>query len=223
MITYEEALERLFENQDTVYRDFHKRLLKDDRICNIGVRTPVLRALAKEWREEWRTFLSFPDEYYEVTFLKCSLVAMLPYGEFVKELDGVVGLLDNWATCDCFRAPCIKKHREEFLSVILKYLHDEREFAVRYALVSLLAYYMDEQYLSVVYEAVLHCDARKYYIATAAAWLLAEVLVKFYASGYGFLKESALDEEVKRLAIRKARESYRITTEQKEELRALLS
>lgn len=221
MITYEEVVRRLKENADPVYRDFHKRLLKNDAICNIGVRTPVLRALAKEWRDERKVFMSFPDEYYEVTFLKCQLVGALPYGEFVAELDGVVGLIDNWATCDCFRAPCIKKHRAEFLAVVKKYLQDGREFVVRYALVTLLEYYMQEEYLPVIFNAVLGADAGVYYIKMAAAWLLAETLVHFYDEGVAFLRDNALDGELRRKAIQKARESFRLTPEQKEELKAL--
>ncbi len=221
MITYEEVVARLFENEDTTYRDFHKKLLKNDNVRNIGVRTPVLRALAKEWRGELRNFLTFPDEYYEVTFLKCQLVGALSYEEFVAELDGVVGLIDNWATCDCFRAPCLKKHREEFLPVIERYLTDGREFVVRYALVSLLEYYMLEEYLPVIFNAVLHADAQVHYIKMGAAWLLAEVLVYFYESGVCFLRENVLDANLRRLAIQKARESFRLTAQQKEELKAL--
>ena len=74
MITYEETLSRLRALQDDKYAAFHKRLLKNDSIELIGVRTPQLRALAKEWKGEQDIFLSFPDEYYEITLLKCALV-----------------------------------------------------------------------------------------------------------------------------------------------------
>lgn len=221
MITYEEVVKRLFGYADVTYRDFHKRLLKNEKICNIGVRTPVLRALAKEWRGERDAFLSFPDEYYEVAFIKCQLIGALPYEEFTAVLDSAVGLIDNWATCDCFRAPCIKKHLGEFLPVVEKYLADGREFVVRYALVTLLVYYMREEYLPVIYRAVLGADADVYYVKMAAAWLLAEVLVHFYESGVCFLRENALDVDLRRRAIQKARESFRLTPAQKEELNAL--
>ncbi len=221
MITYEEVLKRLKENADPAYRDFHKRLLKNESICNLGVRTPVLRALAKEWRGERHVFMSFPDDYYEVTFIKFQLLSALPYGEFVAELDGAVALIDNWATCDCFRAPCIKKHREEFLPVLERYLRDGREFVVRYALVTLLEYYMSEEYLPVIFNAVLSVDAGVYYIKMAAAWLLAETLVHFYGEGVRFLRENALNGDLRRKAIQKARESFRLSPDQKEELKLL--
>lgn len=221
MITYEEVLKRLKQNADPAYRDFHKRLLKNESICNLGVRTPVLRALAKEWRGERHVFMSFPDEYYEVTFIKFQLLSALPYGEFVAELDGAVALIDNWATCDCFRAPCIKKHREEFLPVLERYLRDGREFVVRYALVTLLEYYMSEEYLPIIFNAVLSVDAGVYYIKMAAAWLLAETLVHFYGEGVRFLRENALNGDLRRKAIQKARESFRLSPDQKEELKLL--
>ena len=61
MITYEEVLSRLHKNSDDGYRIFHSKLLKNDRIKLIGVRIPVLRALAKEWKGEADMFLTFPD------------------------------------------------------------------------------------------------------------------------------------------------------------------
>ena len=79
MITYEEVCARLFANADAGYRDFHKKLLKNDRLNVIGVRIPAMRKLAKEWKAEWTAFSAFSDEYYEVTFLKCTIVSMLPF------------------------------------------------------------------------------------------------------------------------------------------------
>ena len=156
-MTYEEILERLFAHADEGYRAFHGKLLKNPSIKLIGVRMPVLRALAKEWKKELGNILTFPDEYYEVTFLKCACAGMLPFREFTAVIDGLVPLLDNWATCDCFTAPCIAKNREAFLPYIQKYLADEREFVRRYALVTLLHYYVEKEYLPLVYASVRTC------------------------------------------------------------------
>lgn len=219
MITYEEVRAALFAQQDEKFRGFHKKLLKNESVNVIGVRTPVLRSLAKKWKGEWRGFLSFPDEYYEVTFLKCSLVGMLPFGEFCGAVDLVVPLLDNWATCDCFTAPCIAKHKEEFLPFIKKYLASGREFTRRYGLVTLLHYYVEEAYLPLIFESVKGADGGEYYVTMAAAWLLAEVLVKFYGAGVRFLEEGGLGKELAGKAIRKARESFRLTGAQKAQLK----
>lgn len=218
MITYQEVVMRLFELQDESYRQFHKKLLHADHVNVIGVRMPLLRKLAKEWKGLHDEFLRFPDEYYEVTTLKCMLVGALPYEAFCARVDGVVALLDNWATCDCFTAPCIKKNRASFLPRIEGYLNSGREFVVRYALVTLLHDYMTEEYLPFIFRAVEACDCAQYYIHMAAAWLIAETLVRFYDRGTAFLRQTTLPKQTRNKAIQKARESYRLTAEQKERL-----
>lgn len=221
MLTYADMLMRLREHADDGYRDFHSRLLKNDSICVLGVRMPALRAFAKEWKSEWRDILTFPDEFYEVTFLKCAVVGLLEFDEFCRQVDGVVRLIDNWATCDCFAAPCIKKHRAEFLPFIEKYLTDEGEFVKRYALVTLLHDYVDAEYLPFIFASVRKCKGEQYYEMMAAAWLVAEVLVKFYNEGMRFLNEKCMPAQMHNRAIRKACESYRLSPEQKNELKNL--
>lgn len=218
MITYEEALARLRENADPAYRAFHKKLLKNEEIEVIGVRTPILRKLAKLYRKDVEDLLSFPDEFYEVTFLKCAVVGSLPYEAFVAYVDRVTPLLDNWAVCDGFDAPCIKSHREEFLPYIAKYFADGREFVKRYALVTLLHHYVEERYLPLIAEYLRACKDERYYVAMAAAWLFAEVIVKYPEEGIALLKEG-LDPAVQNKAIGKARDSFRLTAEQKDRLK----
>ena len=221
MLTYEEVLKRLHARQDKGYAAFHSKLLKDEKIRLIGVRIPVLRSLAKEWKGEVDTFLSFPDEYYEITFLKCALVGMLKWAEFVKRVDLVVPLLDNWATCDTFTAPCVKKHQEEFLPYIKRYLKSDKEFTVRYGLVMLLHYYVEERYLPLVFESVKALKGEEYYIMMGAAWLIAEVLVKYYEEGVHFLKEGSMPPLMHNKAIQKACESFRVSEERKTFLKSL--
>ena len=221
MLTYEEALAALKEHQDEGYRAFHRKLLKDDSINVIGVRMPVLRALAKRWKGEWECVRAFPDEYYEVTFLKCPVAAQLPYGRLVSVLDGVVGLLDNWATCDGFAPACIAKHRAEFAPYIEKYLSDGRVFVRRFALTTLLHFYVDEEGLPFVLDCLKKVRAEEYYVSMAAAWLAAEVIIKFRDAGVALLREHALDRTTHNRTIRKACESLRLSAGEKEQLRAL--
>ena len=221
MITYDEVLARLSAHRDDTYAAFHSKLLKNDNVRLIGVRTPDLRKLSKEWKGEADTFLSFPDEYYEVAFLKCALVGMLKYEEFVKRVDRVVPLIDNWAVCDMFTAPCIQKHKEEFLPYIKKYLSSGKEFTVRYGIVTLLHYYVEEKYLPLIFESVRGLKGDDYYITMGAAWLIAEVLVKYYKEGVRFLKEGCMSKAMHNKAIQKAIESYRISAEQKTFLKTL--
>ncbi len=219
-MTYEEVLARLFSEQDEGYREFQRKLLKNEDIHIIGVRMPVLRRLAREWKGELENFLAFPDEWYEVTFLKFSLYALLPFDKFTARINEMVGLLDNWATTDGFHAKCIARNREEFLPYIRAFSCDGREFVERYALVSLLHDYVEEQYLPEIFAALERADGTKYYTGMGAAWLMAEVLVKYFDAGREYLKEGRLSPFVHNAAIRKATESFRLSKEQKEELKS---
>lgn len=218
MIAYDELLRLLREASDRDYKLFHQKLLKNEQIEVIGVRTPTLRKLAKRLQGEIETLISFPDDYYEVTFCKCAAASLLPFEEFGKVVDRIVPLLNNWAVCDCFAPTCVKRHREEFLPYIEKYFSDGREFVRRFSLTTLLHFYVDEEYLPLIAEYLKRCPGEPYYVMMAAAWLLSEVLVKDYAFGKGILAEGGLAKTVQRRGIQKARESNRLSEEQKREL-----
>ena len=53
-----------------------------------------------------------------------------------------------------------------------------------------------------------------------AAWLLAEVLVKHYSQGIAYLNSTMCDINIKNKAISKACDSFRISAEQKAELKS---
>jgi hypothetical protein len=55
----------------------------------------------------------------------------------------------------------------------------------------------------------------------AVAWLLAEVVVKFYDTGLEYLKRDTLDSKTHNKAIQKACESLRLNDEQKTYLKGL--
>ncbi len=184
------------------------------------MRDPTLRKIAKKYSARIDDLLAFPDDYYEVTFVKLQAASHLPWEEFIRYVGKCVSLIDNWATCDCFSAKCIAKHREEFLPYVYQFMRGG-EFEQRYALTVLLSFYMDESYLGLIFTSVPDTDTSLYYVHMAAAWLIAEVLVKFYDKGVEFLDDGVMDKKTHNKAIQKACESYRLTKEQKDFLRGL--
>lgn len=218
---YEELLQELNGLSDLDYAAFHSKLLHNPSIKVIGVRTPLLRSLAKSYAARIQELFALPNEYYEVTFLKLIAASNLPYERFVNIVDDCVALIDNWACCDCFKAACIKKHRQEFLPFIKAYLGVNKEFYQRFSLVTLLHFYVKEEYLNLIFDSVERADTSFYYVHMAAAWLIAEVLVKHYEKGVKYLKQGKLDIKTHNKAIAKACESYCLTDEQKKELKGL--
>ena len=214
---YSELVDELYALAEEPFRAFQTRIVNPRQQKIIGVRTPVLRSLVKKYQADWQTLLTFSDEYYEVTFIKLNAVAKLPYEKFLNCEETCVKSIENWAICDTFKAACLKKHRDDFLPYIRKFLTGE-EFTARYALVTLLSFYVEEQYLPFIFECLEKCNCEQYYVHMAAAWLTAEVLIKNYESGVAFLKAERLPAATHNKAIQKARESFRLTAAQKEEL-----
>lgn len=217
---YSQFLDELNTYAEKPFALFQQKLIFTKQTI-LGVRTPVLRALAKKYAAYIQEFLSFPDEYYEVTFIKLTMISRLPYHLFVEYLPTCVNWIDNWATCDSFRAKCIIKHKDEFLPVLQSIFEKGTEFTQRYVLVSLLAYYVNEPYLATVYEYLRAADCSKFYVHMACAWLTAEVVVKAFDFGIRILQDKLLPIRTHNKAIQKAVESYRLTQEQKERLRSL--
>ncbi len=223
---YQEFLEELKSFSDEQYKAFHKKLLKNDNINVLGVRVPILRKLAKKYKTVAPTLLTFPDDYYEVTFIKLQAVALLSFNFLKNYIDNCVSLIDNWATCDCFAPKCIKKNKDEFLPYIYSYLNQNKEFYQRFALTTLLHFYVEEKYyqniLNILQEDI---NTEFYYVHMAAAWLLAELIIKFYDDTVEFIKANIsgnfFDKKTHNKAIQKACESYRLSDEQKNYLKGL--
>lgn len=218
---YRELLAELNGYADENYRAFHTKLLKNDDVNILGVRIPQLRKIAKAYKGELDELITYPDEFYEVTFIKLTAVSYLEYDEFIKYVDKCIPLIDNWATCDCFVPKCIIKHREDFLPYIKKYAAEDKEFYQRFSLTTLLHFYVEENYAQIIFSFVEKCNTQYYYVHMAAAWLIAEALVKFYDTAKDFLLKNSLDRKTHNKAIQKAVESYRLTEDRKNYLKGI--
>ena len=219
-MTYSKLLKILYDYKEEQFADFQRKLIFT-KAQILGVRTPIMRKIAKE--NEWNVeeLLSFPDEYFEVTFIKLAVVALLPYEKFVRYVEKCVSFIDNWACCDCFKAKCILKHKDEFLLVLQRLFDNGGEFYVRYVLVTLLSAYTEEKYLPVIRRYITQSNSSNYYVYMATAWLTAEIVVKYYDYGISILQQGILSKKTHNKAIQKAIESFRLTKQQKEYLRSL--
>ena len=217
---YSDLLDVLHSYAEEKFADFQRRLIFTNRKI-LGVRTPILRKIAKEYTLEMENILSFPNEYYEVVFIKLTQVAQLPYEKFLLHLDDCVSWMDNWALCDCFKAKCIRKHKRDFLPVLQTLFDRGGEYWQRYPLVVLLSEYVEKEYLSDAEIFIAKADTSYYYVHMAVAWLIAEILVKEYDFGLELLKKRLTDTKTHNKAIQKAIESFRLTQEQKDFLRSL--
>ena len=218
--------ERLFSLADEGYRLFQTPLLpsvEPERI--IGVRTPVLRKLAKEMAgtAEAEAFLrDLPHTYYEENNLHAFLVEqMKDYDACVAAIDTFLPYVDNWSTCDGWSPKVFKKHPEELLVKIREWMASDLPYTVRFGIGMLQRYFLDERFDPVYLAWVATIDREEYYVRMMVAWYFATALAKQYESTLPYVEQGWLPVWTHNKTIQKAVESYRISAEQKNYLKTL--
>ena len=144
----------------------------------------------------------------------------------LEYFDSQIEYLDNWCTVDTFCAALrkvIKSHKADFLNQKVESLLTQKdEFAVRTGIVCLLDFYVNPDYLHLIFDRIESLKNREeYYIKMALAWLLAECFIKFPDETYGYLQCSKLEKWTFNKAISKICDSYRVDSEIKKELKKL--
>lgn len=222
----DEIEKRLFELQDTDYRDFQSKLIpnvSDDTF--IGVRTPELRALAKEIakRDDKEEFLrTLPYKYFDEYLLHAFVIAReKDFAKCISEVELWLPYVDNWAVCDQQSPNVFKKHKAELLVYIEKWLLSGHVYTVRYAIRMLMSLFLDDDFDLRYPELVADIRSDEYYVNMMIAWYFATALAKQYDSIIPFIENKRLDIWAHNKAIQKSIESRRITPEQKEYLRSL--
>ena len=213
---------------DEKYKEFHKGLCPGTENI-MGVRVPVLRNYAKELAKEYDikyVLENIDNEYYEEIMLQGMLIGLEKdknIQNILKDIEEFVPKIDNWAVCDVFCAglKIVKKNLEDVWIFLQKYLKSDKEFEVRFGVVMILDYYITEAYLYKDFEIFDKIKVEKYYVQMAVAWAISICLIKFYDETLTYLKNSKVDKFTYNKAIQKAIESYRITDEQKQELRKM--
>lgn len=225
-MTREKIIEELLEQQDKEYRDFQRKLIPTvapDRI--IGVRTPVLRKMAKEMtkQEDTKDFLeTLPHRYFEENQLHALILSEeKDFERCIAGTEPFLPYMDNWATCDQMVPKVFKKHTDELLFYIQKWIASDHTYTARFAVGMLMRFYLDEKFEPEYLEMVAAVKSGEYYVRMMVAWYFATALAKQYDAALVFLEEKRLEPWTHNKTIQKSVESYRIDDEKKAYLRSL--
>lgn len=217
---------KLFELQDLNYRDFHSKLMptvSKEKI--IGVRVPQLRKLAKEINKSdlKADFLNtLPHNYYEEDNLHAFLIEQISdFDECISALDNFLLFIDNWATCDMMTPKVLGKNPEKLYEKIVEWSKSSHTYTVRFAVVTLMKFFMNERLDKKHLKLVSSIKADEYYINMAIAWYFATALSSNWDLVIPYIENQKLDKWIHNKTIQKAIESYRITPEQKTYLKTL--
>lgn len=219
----------LKERSSEKLKAFSAKLLpgiEESRI--LGVKVSELRKVAKELvaSGEYKEFLTEKHFYVEEVILHGLMLgcAKLTIDELMRELEKFLPQADNWMVTDCTASglKAVKKNRDSFYLKCIEWLGSESEYTVRFAVVVLLGYYLDDDFRKDIPALLARYDTDSYYINMAIAWYFSVALVKHYDEVIGLFRSRAIvNPWVHNKSIRKAVESYRISDERKAYLKSL--
>lgn len=216
-----------FENQDLKYKDFTSKGIPG--IDNmIGVRLPIINKYAKEINKNPelrnRFMNSLPHKYHEENLLHGFLISLnKDVDSAIEELEKFLPYINNWAVSDTIIPKVFKKHLDYVYSYIEKWIKSDKEYTIRFAVVSLLKFYLDDsKYINKNNKLVNTIKYDSYYVNMAIAWYYSFALVKQYDSTIEvFEKKKIKNKWIHNKAIQKSIESYRIDNGKKEYLKSL--
>lgn len=226
-MTNEEIRNCLFELKDEKYKEFTLKIipgLEPDNV--IGVRTPQIAKIAKEIIKsgDYSAFLDdCPHKYYEEKGIHVAIInSMKDYDSVIKEIDRFIPYVDNWATCDGIKPKkAFSKNCDRLIIDAKRWIKSEHIYTKRFGIEMIMNFFLDDNFKREYNDLVASIRSDEYYINMMIAWYFATALAKQYNDTIPFIENRRLDEWTHKKTIQKARESYRITEEQKEYLKSL--
>lgn len=222
---YQLYLKYLLSIGETSYALFSSHLT-ETKYQFIGIRIPQLRMIAKEiGTDNINAFIKCnTNRYIEEVIIEGLVIAELKDEKTFDYLfNDYIYKIDNWEINDvfCNSLKIMEKNPNKYFKICTKLATNKAEFITRVGLIAILSHFVTDDNLKDIYKILDEQENTDYYASMGAAWLLCECLVKYYAKTINYLKVSKLNDWTFNKGIQKARESYRLTKEQKEYLKQL--
>ena len=200
--------DRLAMEKDDAYRDFQIKLVPNiPPETVVGVRTPEMRAIAKEVFEsgDRDAFLNdLPHRYYEENLIHFFVLANIrDFDECVRKVEAFLPYVDCWPVSDQATPKSFRKNHEKLLPYLKKWIASEHVYTARFGIRMLMNEFLDADFKEMV------------------AWYFATALAKRYDETVPYVENQRLDEWTRRKAIQKAIESFRVSDEHKAYLKSL--
>ncbi|MBP5624049.1 MAG: DNA alkylation repair protein [Lachnospiraceae bacterium] len=218
--------EKLFTFEDPKYRDFQSKLVPNiEKETIIGVRTPDMKKIAKEFAKEESTkdFLKdLPHKYYEENLVHIFILSMIKdFDECVKGLEAFFPYIDCWPVCDQSSPGIFKKNHEKVLPLVKKWIDSDHVYTSRYGMRILMNEFLGDDFKPEYLSCVASKKGDDYYLKMMVAWYFATALAKQYDESVKVIELKELDPWTHNKAIQKACESFRVSDEHKEYLKTL--
>ncbi len=220
--------EELNRAAEPEYAAFSRRLLPETAPL-LGVRLPKLRAMAKRIaKENAEAFLNSAScDTFEEIMLQGMVIgaADLPLEDTLQRITDFLLKIDNWSVCDsfCCGLKIAEKEPDALWDFIVPLLSDERAYFVRFAVVMLLDFFIDEAHLDAVLSLLSGVHHPADCAVTAVAWAYSVCCARFPQQTIVYLADAPLCDAVFAKTVRKCCESRRVSAQDKSQLRQMLA
>lgn len=208
------------------YKLFNAKIVPTKQTM-LGVRVPLLRKIAKEIiQNEPMKFIKLDKQnIYEMVLLEGIVLSYMEqsFQELLPIIEDYLDKVDNWAQIDTpiLSFKSIEKDKVFVYSVASRWLVSDKEYVVRAALVILLNYFVQKEYLQDIFIFSQELKHDGYYVYMANAWLISVCMAKFPNETMSFFKSNTLDKKTHNKAIQKSIESFRVSKYNKSILKKL--
>ena len=219
-------LNEFYALADPGYRAFQSRLIPElDPETIRGVRFPAMRAFVKKYKgtKEAEAFLdALPHGTYDENTLHALFLNEIREPETLyRRLDAFLPYVDNWATCDALAPKAVKKDLNAARRYADRCQKSDRPFTVRFGIGLDMKFFLGDAFLPAYAKQIAAIRTGEYYVEMMIAWYFATALAKQRDAALPFFTEERLSPPVRKKAIRKALESFRVSAEDKALLRSL--
>ena len=218
--------DELLALQDISYADFQAKLIPNiPRELFIGVRVPEARRLAKiiaKAPEVDKFLADLPHKFYDENMLHGLLVSEIKdYDACIAAVDAFLPYVDNWAVCDIMSPKIFKVNKPALLKKIKEWSVSGKTYTCRFGIEMLMSHFLDADFKPEYLAIPVSVKSEDYYVRMMVAWFFATALAKQWETAIKYIENHQLDIQTHNMTIQKARESKRITPEQKEYLKTL--
>lgn len=220
-----EELKKLQDSENALFQQKLTPGVDADRF--LGARVPDCRKLAKTLMKEFTDdskafFKQLPHYYFDENMLHGLMIAEIKdYDECIKELELFLPYIDNWAVCDSISPVSFKRNRTKLIYKCQEWISSEHTYTCRFGMLMLMKHFLDEDFKEDYLKLPADVVSDEYYVNMMRAWYFATALAKQWDATIPIIENGILDPWTHNKTIQKARESFRISSDQKKYLQGL--
>ena len=187
----------------------------------LAIKLPILKNIAKViFKGDYISFLDLmPHKYFENCIIDAFIISLIKDFKLQKKyINKLSKYIDNWSVVDTIKFN-IKNNEERYINYAKSLLGSAKPFSRRIGVRIFFSFVKLDSYHDEIF-SVLDSLANEnhYYVNMAAAWLFCEMFIHYPDKTFAYLNGSKTNKFIINKGISKCRDSYRVSTENKDKL-----